>query len=114
MEYNVFSLMLPAQVSGREVFEFRPELVNDDDEEADDTEYAEEEDELPQEVTHCGHVYIKTPLYSSHTHTHSDSNNEYSMYSFTPCVVYCIEGRARHFVPSVTPKTRSPLNRWQV
>ncbi|KAG8432815.1 hypothetical protein GDO86_017167 [Hymenochirus boettgeri] len=26
-------------ISGREVFEFRPELVNDDDEEADDTQY---------------------------------------------------------------------------
>lgn len=30
-------------VSGREVFEFRPELVDDDDEEADDTKYAEED-----------------------------------------------------------------------
>ncbi|KAL7882241.1 hypothetical protein AOLI_G00090900 [Acnodon oligacanthus] len=39
-------------VSGREVFEFRPELVNDDDEEADDTEYVEEENgnEVCQEV----------------------------------------------------------------
>uniref|UniRef100_A0A3B4BXE0 Zinc finger CCCH domain-containing protein 15 n=1 Tax=Pygocentrus nattereri TaxID=42514 RepID=A0A3B4BXE0_PYGNA len=37
-------------VSGREVFEFRPELVNDDDEEADDTEYIEEDDdEVSQE-----------------------------------------------------------------
>lgn len=27
------------QVSGREVFEFRPELVDDDDAEADDTQY---------------------------------------------------------------------------
>lgn len=32
-------------VSGREVFEFRPELVNDDDEEADDTKYAKADDE---------------------------------------------------------------------
>ncbi|XP_076858258.1 zinc finger CCCH domain-containing protein 15 [Brachyhypopomus gauderio] len=34
-------------VSGREVFEFRPELVNDDDEEADDTKYvsADEDDD---------------------------------------------------------------------
>ncbi|TRY56670.1 hypothetical protein DNTS_014910 [Danionella cerebrum] len=32
-------------VSGREVFEFRPELVNDDDEEADDTKYASEDEE---------------------------------------------------------------------
>uniref|UniRef100_A0A671ML16 Zinc finger CCCH domain-containing protein 15 n=1 Tax=Sinocyclocheilus anshuiensis TaxID=1608454 RepID=A0A671ML16_9TELE len=31
-------------VSGREVFEFRPELVNDDDEEADDTKYSEDDD----------------------------------------------------------------------
>ncbi|XP_060786428.1 zinc finger CCCH domain-containing protein 15 [Neoarius graeffei] len=37
-------------VSGREVFEFRPELVNDDDEEADDTKYTEVDDELIQEV----------------------------------------------------------------
>uniref|UniRef100_A0A8C5QYU0 Zinc finger CCCH domain-containing protein 15 n=1 Tax=Leptobrachium leishanense TaxID=445787 RepID=A0A8C5QYU0_9ANUR len=32
-------------ISGREVFEFRPELVDDDDEEADDTEYTMEKDE---------------------------------------------------------------------
>lgn len=32
-------------VSGREVFEFRPELVDDDDEEADDTRYAREDDD---------------------------------------------------------------------
>ncbi|XP_073402780.1 zinc finger CCCH domain-containing protein 15 [Dendrobates tinctorius] len=32
-------------ISGREVFEFRPELVNDDDEEADDTQYVAEIDE---------------------------------------------------------------------
>uniref|UniRef100_A0A673NFD4 Zinc finger CCCH domain-containing protein 15 n=1 Tax=Sinocyclocheilus rhinocerous TaxID=307959 RepID=A0A673NFD4_9TELE len=31
-------------VSGREVFEFRPELVNDDDEEADDSKYSEDDD----------------------------------------------------------------------
>ncbi|KAI7808415.1 zinc finger CCCH domain-containing protein 15 [Triplophysa rosa] len=31
-------------VSGREVFEFRPELVDDDDEEADDTKYVKDED----------------------------------------------------------------------
>lgn len=36
-------------MSGREVFEFRPELINADDEEADDTQYSQEEDE---EVTH--------------------------------------------------------------
>ncbi|KAG7330731.1 hypothetical protein KOW79_004700 [Hemibagrus wyckioides] len=33
-------------VSGREVFEFRPELVNDDDEEADDTKYTNVDDEF--------------------------------------------------------------------
>lgn len=32
-------------ISGREVFEFRPELVDDDDEEADDTRYTIEQDE---------------------------------------------------------------------
>ncbi|XP_040295834.1 zinc finger CCCH domain-containing protein 15 isoform X1 [Bufo bufo] len=32
-------------ISGREVFEFRPELVDDDDEEADDTQYIAELDE---------------------------------------------------------------------
>ncbi|XP_018427345.1 PREDICTED: zinc finger CCCH domain-containing protein 15 isoform X1 [Nanorana parkeri] len=32
-------------ISGREVFEFRPELVDDDDEEADDTQYSIDEDE---------------------------------------------------------------------
>ncbi|XP_077437562.1 zinc finger CCCH domain-containing protein 15 isoform X2 [Vanacampus margaritifer] len=32
-------------VSGREVFEFRPELVDDDDDEADDTRYADTGDE---------------------------------------------------------------------
>ena len=29
------------QISGREVFEFRPELVDNDDEEADDTRYTQ-------------------------------------------------------------------------
>lgn len=37
------------QVSGREVFEFRPELVDDDDAEADDTQYDEEDDEEEEE-----------------------------------------------------------------
>ncbi|XP_012689502.1 zinc finger CCCH domain-containing protein 15 isoform X2 [Clupea harengus] len=32
-------------VSGREVFEFRPELVDDDDDEADDTKYAKGDDD---------------------------------------------------------------------
>lgn len=41
-------------VSGREVFEFRPELVDEDDDEADDTRYAdkgdEDEDDDPEQV----------------------------------------------------------------
>lgn len=36
-------------VSGREVFEFRPELVDDDDAEADDSRYANDEDEEDEE-----------------------------------------------------------------
>lgn len=36
-------------VSGREVFEFRPELVDDDDDEADDTRYANDEEEEEEE-----------------------------------------------------------------
>uniref|UniRef100_UPI003AAEBA48 zinc finger CCCH domain-containing protein 15 isoform X1 n=1 Tax=Centroberyx gerrardi TaxID=166262 RepID=UPI003AAEBA48 len=36
-------------VSGREVFEFRPELVDDDDDEADDTRYAKEDDDEDEE-----------------------------------------------------------------
>ncbi|KAG7466840.1 hypothetical protein MATL_G00146640, partial [Megalops atlanticus] len=37
-------------VSGREVFEFRPDLVDDDDEEADDTRYAKGDDDTIQEA----------------------------------------------------------------
>ncbi|XP_043105478.1 zinc finger CCCH domain-containing protein 15 [Puntigrus tetrazona] len=37
-------------VSGREVFEFRPELVNDDDEEADDTKYSDEDEDDDAEI----------------------------------------------------------------
>ncbi|XP_034810513.1 zinc finger CCCH domain-containing protein 15 isoform X2 [Pan paniscus] len=33
--------LIEREISGREVFEFRPELVNDDDEEADDTRYTQ-------------------------------------------------------------------------
>uniref|UniRef100_A0A3P9NAY8 Zinc finger CCCH domain-containing protein 15 n=1 Tax=Poecilia reticulata TaxID=8081 RepID=A0A3P9NAY8_POERE len=59
-------------VSGREVFEFRPELVDDDDDEADDTQYVDEtneEDEeedidlsrfVPQEVDHTGITVAST------------------------------------------------------
>lgn len=41
-------------VSGREVFEFRPELVDDDDDEADDTRYADEEEEEEEEIDTTG------------------------------------------------------------
>lgn len=37
-------------VSGREVFEFHPELVDDDDAEADDTQYANDESDEDEEV----------------------------------------------------------------
>jgi len=44
-------------VSGREVFEFRPELVDDDDEEADDTRYAKDsEDEEEDNTEEVGQV----------------------------------------------------------
>lgn len=36
-------------MSGREVFEFRPELVDDDDDEADDTRYAKGDDDDDEE-----------------------------------------------------------------
>ncbi|XP_029962579.1 zinc finger CCCH domain-containing protein 15 [Salarias fasciatus] len=72
-------------VSGREVFEFRPELVDDDDDEADDTRYAgqeEEEDEqtevdtaavqdidlsrfVPQEVDNTGITVASTDRFAS-------------------------------------------------
>lgn len=48
------------QVSGREVFEFRPELVDDDDEEADDTKYVKDddsEDEVSYDVSISTTVY---------------------------------------------------------
>lgn len=54
--------MLPVQVSGREVFEFRPELVNDDDEEADDTKYTNVDDEFTEQVTSCVHLHMTTQL----------------------------------------------------
>ena len=41
------------QISGREVFEFRPELVDADDEEADDTHYVQgtgEDDEVKNSI----------------------------------------------------------------
>lgn len=53
--FNHLLFLICFQVSGREVFEFRPELVDDDDAEADDTKYAKEDDdddddEVVQEV----------------------------------------------------------------
>ncbi|XP_010897642.3 zinc finger CCCH domain-containing protein 15 [Esox lucius] len=41
-------------VSGREVFEFRPDLVDDDDEEADDTKYAKraDDDDVDEDIIH--------------------------------------------------------------
>ncbi|XP_061600842.1 zinc finger CCCH domain-containing protein 15 [Cololabis saira] len=73
-------------VSGREVFEFRPELVDDDDDEADDTRYSnegEEEDEeeieindvqdidlsrfVPQEVDNTGITVASTDRFNSRT-----------------------------------------------
>lgn len=62
-ECNVFSSMLPVQVSGREVFEFRPELVNDDDEEADDTKYTNVDDEFIEEVTSYVHLHDHSVIY---------------------------------------------------
>ncbi|XP_026074509.1 zinc finger CCCH domain-containing protein 15-like [Carassius auratus] len=44
-------------VSGREVFEFRPELVDDDDEEADDTKYSDDDDtEVSNEMENAEEV----------------------------------------------------------
>ncbi|KAF0027770.1 hypothetical protein F2P81_020511 [Scophthalmus maximus] len=72
-------------VSGREVFEFRPELVDDDDDEADDTKYVEEDDDddyqeeintsdvqdidlsrfVPQEVDNTGITVAATDRFAS-------------------------------------------------
>lgn len=46
----LFNHILCLQVSGREVFEFRPELVDDDDAEADDTQYENNKEEEEEEV----------------------------------------------------------------
>ncbi|KAM8933704.1 zinc finger CCCH domain-containing protein 15 [Pelodytes ibericus] len=43
-------------VSGREVFEFRPELVDDDDAEADDTQYTMEDEDDDDEVDHTNNI----------------------------------------------------------
>uniref|UniRef100_A0A3P8T610 Zinc finger CCCH domain-containing protein 15 n=1 Tax=Amphiprion percula TaxID=161767 RepID=A0A3P8T610_AMPPE len=82
-------------VSGREVFEFRPELVDDDDAEADDTRYAEEEDEsdeeqidttavqdidlsrfVPQEVDNTGITVASMDRFSSRTTDTTEADND--------------------------------------
>ncbi|XP_041057696.1 zinc finger CCCH domain-containing protein 15 [Carcharodon carcharias] len=45
-------------VSGREVFEFRPELINADDEEADETQYPEEQGEEVEEAAQINDIDI--------------------------------------------------------
>ncbi|XP_032408369.1 zinc finger CCCH domain-containing protein 15 [Xiphophorus hellerii] len=83
-------------VSGREVFEFRPELVDDDDDEADDTQYADEtkeEDEeetdltdvqdidlsrfVPQEVDHSGITVASTDRFSSRNEVATGDNEDH-------------------------------------
>jgi len=75
-------------VSGREVFEFRPELVDDDDDEADDTRYADQDEEeeeeeiditeiqdidlsrfVPQEVDNTGITVASTDRFTSRNKT---------------------------------------------
>ncbi|XP_051815661.1 zinc finger CCCH domain-containing protein 15 [Acanthochromis polyacanthus] len=82
-------------VSGREVFEFRPELVDDDDDEADDTRYAKEEDEsdeeeidttavqdidlsrfVPQEVDNTGITVASMDRFSSRTTDTTEADND--------------------------------------
>lgn len=48
------------QVSGREVFEFRPELVDDDDAEADDTQYDENDDDEEEEEEETVNMKLST------------------------------------------------------
>ncbi|XP_029306413.1 zinc finger CCCH domain-containing protein 15 isoform X1 [Cottoperca gobio] len=76
-------------VSGREVFEFRPDLVNEDDDEADETRYASDdyEDEMeetdsidiqdidlsrfvPQEVDNTGITVASTDRFTSRNKAH--------------------------------------------
>lgn len=82
-------------VSGREVFEFRPELVDDDDAEAVDTRYAsddetEQEEEIditevqdidlsrfvPQEVDNTGITVAATDRFTSRTKLEPTDDNE--------------------------------------
>ncbi|KAF3707933.1 Zinc finger CCCH domain-containing protein 15 [Channa argus] len=83
-------------VSGREVFEFRPELVDDDDAEADDTQYDNDEDEdddeeidttevqdidlscfVPQEVDNTGITVASMDRFTSRNKTEpTETENE--------------------------------------
>ncbi|XP_018516368.1 zinc finger CCCH domain-containing protein 15 [Lates calcarifer] len=82
-------------VSGREVFEFRPELVDDDDAEADDTKYASDEDEndeeeidttevqdidlsrfVPQEVDNTGITVASMDRFASRSKSKPTDDNE--------------------------------------
>ncbi|XP_069574946.1 zinc finger CCCH domain-containing protein 15 [Brachyistius frenatus] len=84
-------------VSGREVFEFRPELVDDDDDEADDTRYANDEDDddyeeeidvtevqdidvsrfVPQEVDNTGITVASTDRFTARNTTETtETDNE--------------------------------------
>lgn len=52
-EVTNYDFFFCEQISGREVFEFRPELVDADDEEADDTHYVQgagEDDEVKNSI----------------------------------------------------------------
>ncbi|XP_059179853.1 zinc finger CCCH domain-containing protein 15 [Centropristis striata] len=83
-------------VSGREVFEFRPELIDIDDDEADDTQYVSEDDEneeeetnstdvqdidlsrfVPQEVDNTGITVASTDRFTSRNKTQpTETDNE--------------------------------------
>ncbi|XP_030012012.1 zinc finger CCCH domain-containing protein 15 [Sphaeramia orbicularis] len=84
-------------VSGREVFEFRPELVDDDDDEADDTRYQNEDDDeyeheeeidvteiqdidlsrfVPQEVDNTGITVASTDRFASRNKTEPTETEE--------------------------------------
>ncbi|XP_062286462.1 LOW QUALITY PROTEIN: zinc finger CCCH domain-containing protein 15 [Scomber scombrus] len=83
-------------VSGREVFEFRPELVDDDDEEADDTGYTNQDDDeseeeidttdiqdidlsrfVPQEVDNTGITVASTDRFTAkNKKQHTEEDNE--------------------------------------
>ncbi|XP_059822796.1 zinc finger CCCH domain-containing protein 15 [Hypanus sabinus] len=45
-------------VSGREVFEFRPELISADDDEADDTQYSQEQNEEVEEAAQISDIDV--------------------------------------------------------